>query len=692
MTGAEFVNIELKRFLSQNRMTENLLTYLKNYEEEIASKLFPTAGLFTYPVTITQDGAAGTFTLTPTTIEGIDNGGHVLQLTGSDLIDIPYENTAGEYYWIGMKYIEIPSGVYPNPRTSIPEYDKWQEQVGERATPDAVVDNLDGTLTITVNSVLQNGIDHSDREVMVWLVNPVSNDETVAIETQTVTYSVTNNTITTDTYLGQGTVSETAADYQVALLGLTIENTGVSAVNPFGDEYIDIGYIVGGDPGSKSDEAEELDLSGGGGHTLQRAYDGLSGSGSGKVISASDQAVEITQQNTATFQDDIAHAALRVTKDSDTTIYSSPPNPEDLEVGIDLKMRLRSHGAVLARVHLYDQTGLLIQAEEAVQVTSSGYVLTFTRGAIDLNMTGETGDIEDSFDMIEIFGSENGNNGLYIIENHDSNSCDLFDGFDRNNNASLTLETSTAMKARLYRPAFIAYGEDSNGVVVMGMNDWASDYSINSIPSIIIMPSNSAVTDVAFQISTLGVGGVFGVYSDGDVYSAKDIEATGNLLAGNTVVTTNDFAYDSTKTIYIPMSAAFGQPDDDDEWERVVLSGDRVCMGSQTTTAYINYPFRIPEGMSLVAWEAIVDDTATGTITGNVYTSGYNWTAGTFTSTSVSTGDSSDNSGSEHKIGESGLSIAGSVNNTYSLRFLANEASMYILAIRLTVETSYLRI
>lgn len=252
-TGDSRVNFLLKRMMSHTRISGNFFDYLRNEQLNLTRKLYQDrSGLLTSNVTLSVDYVSNLIDISPSTIEGITDEGNILLANSSYTQNIPFENVTSDVYWIGLHYCEVPDGIYANQRTSVPEYDTWKSEIGKIDEPDSVVDNGDGTITFNVNTLLQSGVDYSGRIVKVWLKDPVSLNESIAIEDLTVSYSSPNNTVTTsNTSLGQSTISTDPSQYSAALIGPLVYNDGSGTPsNPFASDVIIVGYITGGSPGS----------------------------------------------------------------------------------------------------------------------------------------------------------------------------------------------------------------------------------------------------------------------------------------------------------------------------------------------------------------------------------------------------------------------------------------------------------
>jgi len=607
-TSDEWVNAALKRFLSQNRIQNELIDYLKGLTIDLGSRIFPSSGLFTYPVTITYGSGVFSLSIAPSgTIYGADSLGHTIGLTTTRQSNIDFEDDGTNTYWIGMKYIEIPNGIYDNPRTGLPEYDKWMEEVGERDNPNSVADGGSGTIILNVNDIFESGVDHSGRTVRVWLENPMSGDVAVAFEDCTVAYSSPNNTITTSGSLGQGTISTLPADYQVACLGVTVRE---SATNPFSDEYILLGNIDSSQtaPAGVTDSSLQLDLSGGGGHSLQAAYDGASGSGSGRTVTVDDEAINLTQTNDTIRANDIMQAALRIRKDDDKSLPDTVSYvPEDWEVGIDILTRMMSTGGLVHRVNLMDLSGSdFLRGEEDVDVTSAGDTIDFTRtpAGVDLDFTGEEASIMPNIDMVELYDSTAGNDGVYIVGAVPSaTSLDLLN-LDRTT-AALAQEVSTALGARIYRPVVRTNYGLGNSMDIIGTQDfWEDDSKLPSALSVIV-PNNSEDTAAIARFARDDGTGA-GTDRQVKILADGSISADGNII----VDSSHDFQYDAARTFYIRMNpedgmSQFDETNDVPYWKLAVSTSWRLeC--TDDAQRRVLFSIHVPAGCTIVDIDLLV--------------------------------------------------------------------------------------
>ena len=216
-TNDKKVQIYLKKFLTQQQMQDNFLEYLLNAARQNLATIYPFSGVF-------RGGAfssaiADQFTL-ETPLKATDGQGHLLSLDPSEAI-IPFQNTLGVDYFVGLRYNEIFQETETNVRTGKVEYTFFQERIGELAEPNSLVDN-GSDLTFIVDSVAEVGVSNANRKVIVYKKR--AEKLTDAFEEISVVWDGSNNKITTTTLLGQvaGSVSVDPADYQVFLIGPTV--------------------------------------------------------------------------------------------------------------------------------------------------------------------------------------------------------------------------------------------------------------------------------------------------------------------------------------------------------------------------------------------------------------------------------------------------------------------------------------
>lgn len=233
-TGNSRVKLANKKIMALGQFRDNLLGYLV---AEMIALNAATFDLDTVLGTLIPVAAAGNNAIDVAASAGpykaaTGEGGLIVLEDGLAQFQgvvIPPDN--GVVYDVALEQYAIDDDVEQNPRTGAVQYVKSTDTIGRFGAPDAVVDNGNGTLTFTVNSVMESGKDYSGRSVRVWLkaledgggVGPKSNDPAVAFETRVVGLVTTNNKITTAGQFGQaGTPSTDVDDYNIFLVGPTV--------------------------------------------------------------------------------------------------------------------------------------------------------------------------------------------------------------------------------------------------------------------------------------------------------------------------------------------------------------------------------------------------------------------------------------------------------------------------------------
>lgn len=228
-TGAEKVNLYVKKILPLDMVKDCFLDYVVDKSEDIYARMLHDDGSFDVltPVTPTglvdgiRIGFAAPFIAT-------DGQGHTIRFGAADPLftNILFENVAAVVYHIGLRYNMVPAlDTEINPRTGQVEYVKFVESVGNVADPNSVTNPVPGQLRMVVDSVTEVGVSHVGRTVRVWLKVPKIDNPTFAFEDCNVQWDGFNNFITTAGLLGQtlGFESLVAADYTVHELGATVQ-------------------------------------------------------------------------------------------------------------------------------------------------------------------------------------------------------------------------------------------------------------------------------------------------------------------------------------------------------------------------------------------------------------------------------------------------------------------------------------
>ena len=215
-----------KKLLPYALLKDEFFDYLRGLSVATYQSVYREDGVFDTEATVT--GTAIGEVSVPGAFDGTDGEGKKFEFGASDsrLQDVPFENSDTVPYNMGLRSIDLVEEIEINPRTGQPEYSKQQENIGTMGTPDAVVDN-GSNITLTVDSVTESGVSHAGRTVRVYLLNPKATNWVDAHEDITVSWTGSNNKITTTGLLGQqvGDVSITPADYVVVELGPVLVRT-----------------------------------------------------------------------------------------------------------------------------------------------------------------------------------------------------------------------------------------------------------------------------------------------------------------------------------------------------------------------------------------------------------------------------------------------------------------------------------
>jgi hypothetical protein len=232
--------------LSMSKLGTYGVDGLRDRVDEITGLVYADSGWidldgFTGPVDITF--TANDSFVVATDRQGVNADGKVLVTNndGATSGRYPFPNAAATTYYVYAGFAEVPTAIEFIPGTGAFAYVRYKEIIGKTATPTTVVDNGDGTITLTVTNLFPGGGTHAGRKVYVWLGTPLTSDP-AGIELCTVAYSGGANKITTTTKLGQTSVSTTAANYTVALLGYTVRTSSSLTEGLF------IGTITGNGP------------------------------------------------------------------------------------------------------------------------------------------------------------------------------------------------------------------------------------------------------------------------------------------------------------------------------------------------------------------------------------------------------------------------------------------------------------
>jgi hypothetical protein len=244
VTDTARVNLFDRRVLADVDFDDRLLDFLEvgvlRHTKGMTTGGSPTTEVGAWYLPVGAVDGAGVNDLTFTSMYGVDGGGEFISVDAGDsrITDVPFEDAAVTYY-MATRVAEVPVGIQVDTEAGIQNYDYHRKDIGHRAEPTVVVDG-GGFITLTLgNHDLDGADDFTGRTAIVFLKSPVATDASVAIETVT----VSGTTATTAGTLGQSTVSTTASDYEVVLLGPTITRDSTLSTRP---GWAFIGTVVGG--------------------------------------------------------------------------------------------------------------------------------------------------------------------------------------------------------------------------------------------------------------------------------------------------------------------------------------------------------------------------------------------------------------------------------------------------------------
>ena len=259
-TGNRKVDIYLKKFLTQQQITENFFDFLEGQIHDVFSKVYPINGVFEPDILVSNilsATAPNTFNIA-TPLRGTDGPqGNLLDLDPLDSSQVPFQNALSVPYYIGLRFNYRPRETEINVRTGEIKYTFLEEAIGEVADPNSVVDDGDETLTVVINSVCEPGVSHAGRKAIVWLKRAQSQAQ--AFEEVTVIWDGSNNKIETLTALGQtlGNISTDPADYQVFLKGPTVRRSTDLRLD---NNILFLGIVTGAGPGNTPTTFDETDV------------------------------------------------------------------------------------------------------------------------------------------------------------------------------------------------------------------------------------------------------------------------------------------------------------------------------------------------------------------------------------------------------------------------------------------------
>lgn len=398
-TGDNRTNFQQKRFLPQQRLEDSFFDYLDSKLDDLTARIWGSQRGVFGSLSLAADGN-DKFKATSLPTDLLDADGRILTLEADNGEGIEFENENAIPYYVGARFVKVPSGVIRNPRNDVIFYDQFEDEIGESANPDSIVETA-GTLEIVVDSIFESGVDHSGRKVTVYLEVPKSDVETVAIERNLfVTWDGSNNKITTAALLGQtgGSASTTPSEYTVIAQGLTVRrNTNLSATSP----YAFIGIVTGagaGSPPSVFSTTGQIDVSDGINPDLQEAYT------VGRVITPSSAyggALKVESLDSG----DAFKSLVHLNRDGAT---------ETDPIGLASVSDDREGAAVASLKPLIDFATSYVSSNEPAALNASAGVLDLTRVGVDL--TQSAAGVSLHYDVAVLDGFPTAAvNGMYLI-------------------------------------------------------------------------------------------------------------------------------------------------------------------------------------------------------------------------------------------------------------------------------------
>jgi hypothetical protein len=240
LTAQQIVRLNARQSLGLTELKTLMMDAVENLTEDVVESIWGLQGWIGEAPTITF--GAGTFSLEGGCL-GTDGSGSLLK-TGTSFsygVGVPFQNTSAVNYHVGLMRARVPAMAKNSRLLGKPQYTAAVEIVGVAGTPDSVVDNGNGTITMIVDTVTEAGVSNAGRTVMMYLVAPQQVGSGV-LEDAVVVWDGTNNKVTTAAKFGQGTISTTAADYAVVLYGPRVaRNTDLSGE----DGVLYVGTITG---------------------------------------------------------------------------------------------------------------------------------------------------------------------------------------------------------------------------------------------------------------------------------------------------------------------------------------------------------------------------------------------------------------------------------------------------------------
>lgn len=245
VTEERFLETALGQVLGSDDVQDLVLDNLTQRVEALTHMLYPEPVTLGDALVDFNEGlSGGVYHLTPTVTASKHHGawrGHIITLepdaspwldfanADGSLETVPYLRAAGRKYYIGTRRESYPSAA-PQAYGGTIAFKEWRQAMGFSGDPNSVTDG-GGSITFNLNDVASfanytgGGAwpNHASigRQVVIWKNQPevASGD---AVFYGTALSNGTNVTVTVPHTFGQSTVSTTASDYTVLVLGLVI--------------------------------------------------------------------------------------------------------------------------------------------------------------------------------------------------------------------------------------------------------------------------------------------------------------------------------------------------------------------------------------------------------------------------------------------------------------------------------------
>lgn len=510
-TNDRKINIYHSRLLDRTGIKTRLLDFLSSRVSEVAAAIFQgTSGVLdSDEIELNNDHGGSTFDLDLTNAHNVIVGtGQIINLsllTGAGITHtIPFQNSAGIAYYIGIKYQEVEDGIELNPRRGTPEYPALKQTFGEKNAPTSVTDHAT-YIRLVVDSITENGVTHAGRVCKIWLVVPKSGVESIAYYSGVVAYDAgTGNNYVDIPYtapdgpLGQdvsaGPPSTTASDYVVFIEGATWKrNTDLR----LDSSYAFIGIATGGAPPafSVSDQIPIFI------NTLDRAYDGATGHGSGRLVQLDHGAIEAISSGAIT---DEHQAQLRLNRYGNTEYFQ-----------LSLECLTGNKSSVPLAILCPISSGANLHANESADIAGAN-TINFTRVGVNLNAAGVR--INRHMHVVWVDNSP-ANDGLWLIESSGAASLTVFD--PKTGAAPAVWTAAAGVNVRILTPRLIL----GNSEVVPPAAGISADYW-NGILMTLTDGNERAISPLRIMADGAGASDAVMFY-DSNIPAVKRLNVTG---------------------------------------------------------------------------------------------------------------------------------------------------------------------